>query len=112
MVFGTLSVGAVVLTFNVILLGGNIGFFQAMCLLGYCIFPIDVAAIVCAATKNQIARWVSASSAWLVPNVRVGLRRLCFRRMLPMWAASDHSRRNEVIKATKISCTTDQMQEG
>ncbi|KAK9865633.1 hypothetical protein WJX84_005043 [Apatococcus fuscideae] len=58
LVFGTLSVGAVVLTFNVILLGGNIGFFQAMCLLGYCIFPIDIAAIVCAATRNVIARWV------------------------------------------------------
>ena len=59
LVFGTLSVGAVILTFNVILLGGNIGFFQAMCLLGYCIFPIDIAAIVCAATTNSIARWVS-----------------------------------------------------
>ncbi|KAK9818646.1 hypothetical protein WJX74_008394 [Apatococcus lobatus] len=58
LVFGTLSVGAVILTFNVILLGGNIGFFQAMCLLGYCIFPIDIAAIVCAATTNAIARWV------------------------------------------------------
>lgn len=41
------SFGAVILTVNVVLLGGTIGFFQSLCLLGYCIFPLDVAAIVC-----------------------------------------------------------------
>ena len=43
---------------NVVLLGGNIGFFQSMCLLGYCLFPMDVAAIVTACTTNMIARWI------------------------------------------------------
>ena len=46
------------LTVNVVLLGGNIGFFQSMCLLGYCLFPMDVAAIVTACTTNMIARWI------------------------------------------------------
>ena len=57
-VFGTCAAGAVVLTVNVVLLGGNIGFFQSMCLLGYCLFPMDVAAIVTACTANMIARWI------------------------------------------------------
>ena len=57
-VFGTCAAGAVVLTVNVVLLGGNIGFFQSMCLLGYCLFPMDVAAIVTALTTNMIARWI------------------------------------------------------
>lgn len=57
-VFGTCAAGAVVLTVNVVLLGGNIGFFQSMCLLGYCLFPMDVAAIITACTTNMIARWI------------------------------------------------------
>lgn len=57
-VFGTCAAGAVVLTVNVVLLGGNIGFFQSMCLLGYCLFPMDCAAIVTACTTNMIARWI------------------------------------------------------
>jgi hypothetical protein len=57
-VFGTCAAGAVVLTVNVVLLGGNIGFFQSMCLLGYCLFPMDLAALVAAFTTNMIARWI------------------------------------------------------
>ncbi|KAL0042863.1 hypothetical protein WJX79_001881 [Trebouxia sp. C0005] len=55
LVFASLSAGAVVLTCNVVLLGGNIGFFQSMCLLGYCIFPLDVAAIITIWVTNIIA---------------------------------------------------------
>ena len=50
---------------------GNIGFFQSMCLLGYCLFPMDVAAIVTAYTTNMIAKWivvlVSRHPAFLAP---------------------------------------------
>mmetsp|Transcript_19434 Transcript_19434/g.54105 ORF Transcript_19434/g.54105 Transcript_19434/m.54105 type:complete len:208 (-) Transcript_19434:47-670(-) len=49
-------VGAVVLTLNVVLLGGNIQFFQAVSLLGYCLFPLDVVAIISLFVSN----WVSA----------------------------------------------------
>jgi hypothetical protein len=58
LVFAMLSVGAVVLTFNVVLLGGTIGFFQSMCLLGYCLFPLDMAAILCLFVKSAIVRWI------------------------------------------------------
>ena len=58
LVFASLTLGAVVLTCNCVLLGGNIGFFQSMCLLGYCIFPLDIAAIVTVWVTNIIARWI------------------------------------------------------
>lgn len=37
--------------------GGNIGFFQALCLLGYCLFPIDIAAVVSVLIHVKIVRW-------------------------------------------------------
>jgi hypothetical protein len=55
-VFALVSVGAIVLTVNVVLLGGTIGFFQSLCLLGYCLFPIDVAAIVCVTVDIMLVR--------------------------------------------------------
>ena len=57
LVFGVCAAGAIILTINANLLGGNIGFFQSMCLLGYCLFPLDVAALVTAFVNNIIARW-------------------------------------------------------
>jgi hypothetical protein len=57
-VFGLLSIGAIVLTVNVVLLGGTIGFFQSLCLLGYCLFPLDIVAILFLFVKNPIARWI------------------------------------------------------
>lgn len=36
--------------------GGNIGFFQALCLLGYCLFPIDIAAVVSVLVHLRIVR--------------------------------------------------------
>uniref|UniRef100_A0A7S3VLA5 Protein YIP n=1 Tax=Dunaliella tertiolecta TaxID=3047 RepID=A0A7S3VLA5_DUNTE len=59
LVFAECGLGAIVLTVNVILLGGDIVFFQSLCLLGYCLFPMCMAAIVCAATANKIARTLS-----------------------------------------------------
>jgi len=47
LVFTEVALGAIVLTVNVILLGGNIVFFQSLCLMGYCLFPIVLASIVC-----------------------------------------------------------------
>lgn len=42
LVFGLISVGAIVLTVNVVLLGGSIGFLQSISLLGYCLAPLNV----------------------------------------------------------------------
>eukprot|EP01024_Parvocaulis_polyphysoides_P034737 TRINITY_DN3076_c0_g1_i1.p3 TRINITY_DN3076_c0_g1~~TRINITY_DN3076_c0_g1_i1.p3 ORF type:complete len:245 (-),score=13.74 TRINITY_DN3076_c0_g1_i1:649-1359(-) len=52
-VFGTIAVGGCLLNLNVLLLGGQIVFFQAMCLIGYCVFPLDIAAIVTFILKSQ-----------------------------------------------------------
>ncbi|XP_051149086.1 protein YIP4a-like [Andrographis paniculata] len=45
--FALLAAGAVILTLNVLLLGGQIIFFQSLSLLGYCLFPLDMGALVC-----------------------------------------------------------------
>mmetsp|Transcript_7390 Transcript_7390/g.15995 ORF Transcript_7390/g.15995 Transcript_7390/m.15995 type:complete len:384 (-) Transcript_7390:281-1432(-) len=45
-VFVMMWCGSAVVAFNAILLGGNISFFQAACVLGYCVFPLNVAAMV------------------------------------------------------------------
>ncbi|XP_068703067.1 protein YIPF6-like [Montipora foliosa] len=46
-VFVVVWVGALVITVNSKLLGGTISFFQSVCVLGYCILPLNVALIVC-----------------------------------------------------------------
>ncbi|GLI68566.1 hypothetical protein VaNZ11_013032 [Volvox africanus] len=56
MVFAEVALGAIILTVNVILLGGELVFFQAICLLGYCLFPLVVAAIICASVKTKWIR--------------------------------------------------------
>jgi len=43
-VFITVWFGSAIVTVNAQLLGGNISFFQSVCVLGYCIFPMTVAA--------------------------------------------------------------------
>eukprot|EP01064_Diplonema_japonicum_P033458 TRINITY_DN659_c3_g1_i1.p1 TRINITY_DN659_c3_g1~~TRINITY_DN659_c3_g1_i1.p1 ORF type:complete len:192 (+),score=2.03 TRINITY_DN659_c3_g1_i1:71-646(+) len=37
-----IAVGSVVVTFNAKFLGGKISFFQCLCTLGYCLFPLNV----------------------------------------------------------------------
>lgn len=63
LVFGVCALGAVVLTVNIVLLGGNIGFFQSMCLLGYCLFPMDVAALISVIVHNAIVRYIVVAIA-------------------------------------------------
>lgn len=40
MLFFSLLIGALVVTFNVVALGGRVSFFQTFSILSYCIFPI------------------------------------------------------------------------
>lgn len=46
-VFVIVWVGSMVVTLNSKLLGGNISFFQSVCVLGYCLLPIAVALLIC-----------------------------------------------------------------
>lgn len=46
-VFVIVWIGAAIVTLNSKLLGGNLSFFQSVCVLGYCLTPIAVALLVC-----------------------------------------------------------------
>ena len=46
-IFVIVWVGAALVTINGQLLGGKLSFFQSVCLLGYCVFPLLAAAITC-----------------------------------------------------------------
>ena len=67
-VFATVAFGAFALTLNVKFLGGKIIFLQAMSLIGYCIFPLDMSAVLC---------WVSANSWYRFFVVGLGVTWSC-----------------------------------
>ncbi|XP_074280660.1 protein YIP4a-like [Silene latifolia] len=56
--FALLAAGAVILTLNVLLLGGHIIFFQSLSLLGYCLFPLVVGAFICMLKDNAVLKAV------------------------------------------------------
>ncbi|KAH7859409.1 hypothetical protein Vadar_000718 [Vaccinium darrowii] len=64
--FALLAAGAVILTLNVLLLGGHIIFFQSLSLLGYCLVPLDIGALVCMLYDNVILKVivVCVTLAW------------------------------------------------
>eukprot|EP01068_Selenidium_serpulae_P007392 Selendium_serpulae@DN4696_c0_g1_i2.p1 len=55
LVFVIVWFGSVVVTANAVLLGGKISFFQSVCVLGYCLFPLDIAALVCCFVPASVA---------------------------------------------------------
>merc|ERR1711892_1440965 len=56
--FVLVSVGAAVVTVNAQLLGGNITFFQSACVLGYCVLPLVLAALVNTLIPTTTPFWV------------------------------------------------------
>ena len=46
-VFVIVWLGAMIVTLNTKLLGGNISFFQSVCVLGYCLLPLSLSLILC-----------------------------------------------------------------
>jgi len=46
-VFVIVWAGALVVTLNTKLLGGNISFFQSVCVLGYCLLPLAISLLIC-----------------------------------------------------------------
>ena len=69
LVFGAVFVvlwgGAAVVTVNAQLLGGKVSFFQSVCVLGYCVFPIVVASLLCLAWTNPIYRSIVTGIAFI-----------------------------------------------
>jgi len=55
-IFGTIFfiiwIGGFVVTLNAKFLGGKVSLFQSVCVLGYCVCPINIAALVIAFTKS------------------------------------------------------------
>lgn len=49
-VFVLVITGSVMITMNALLLGGKVSFFQSVSIMGYCIFPMDIVALVVAVT--------------------------------------------------------------
>lgn len=62
-VFSIVTFGAAIVTINMILLGGTVGFFQAFCALGYCLCPIAVSAFVSVIIPWRIFRLVTVPVA-------------------------------------------------
>jgi len=58
------ALGSVVVTIQAKLLGGRVSFFQALCVLGYCIAPLDVAAFVSCFVRIIWVRAPLALGAW------------------------------------------------
>jgi hypothetical protein len=46
-VFVIVWCGSALVTLNAQLLGGNLSFFQSVCILGYCVFPLTLSSLVC-----------------------------------------------------------------
>ena len=50
---------------NAQLLGGKISFFQSVCVLGYCIFPLNVASVLCFVVSNWLFRVIVVAVCYL-----------------------------------------------
>ena len=87
-VFVVIWIGSAVVTINAQLLGGTVSFFHSVCLLGYCLFPLNLAALLVAFVGNGLIYvklpivllgfgWSTYSSigfmAGLVPSARKSL---------------------------------------
>ncbi|KAI9220108.1 hypothetical protein BC828DRAFT_384311 [Blastocladiella britannica] len=64
-IFVIVWLGAGVVTLNAKLLGGTLSFFQSVCVLGYCIFPLFLASIVCLFIKWILIRAPIVAAAFL-----------------------------------------------
>ncbi|GAA6059121.1 hypothetical protein JCM10212_003868 [Sporobolomyces blumeae] len=78
-VFVIVWLGSVVVTLNAKLLGGKVSFFQSLCVLGYCIFPLDLAALVSIFVQMlwirlPICAATFAWSVWAAVNFLAGTR--------------------------------------
>ncbi|RHZ84969.1 hypothetical protein Glove_74g46 [Diversispora epigaea] len=55
-IFIIVWLGSAVVTINAKLLGGTVSFFQSVCILGYCIFPLVLVAFIAAFVENPYVR--------------------------------------------------------
>jgi hypothetical protein len=93
-VFSAVWVGGTVVTINAQLLGGRISFFQSLCVLGYCIFPMALAAFLIGCLQILIHTWlwldfifVAVGFIWStrVSSIFIGLYVKTERRFLALY---------------------------
>lgn len=65
-IFVIVWIGAAVITLNGQLLGGKLSFFQSVCLLGYCIFPILLSALACFAINTFLSHGLAVIIRFVV----------------------------------------------
>ena len=56
-VFVLVWIGAAVVAANTLFLGGTVSIFQSVCVLGYCLAPLDLAALAVYALRILLADW-------------------------------------------------------
>lgn len=64
-VFVLMWAGAAIVTLNAQLLGGSVSFFQSVCVLGYCLFPLVIAAVLSAFISDGRFRAVLVATGWV-----------------------------------------------
>lgn len=67
-VFIIVWIGSVIVTMNAQLLGGKISFFQSVCVLGYCIFPLVLCSLLFLVIKHWTLRMIFSlpACAWSI----------------------------------------------
>eukprot|EP00392_Amoebophrya_sp_AT5.2_P008362 g8383.t1 len=92
LVFILVWAGSGVVTFNTVLLKGKISFFQSVCVLGYCIFPLVLAAIASAIVSYKILKvifvvvgfvWATGASVGFMSDIVQEDRRAL--AVYPVW---------------------------
>jgi len=64
-VFCSMSLGSAIVTINAQLLGGAVSFFQSVCILGYCVFPFVLSALLIAMLKRTWFGHVWINFIWV-----------------------------------------------
>ncbi|KAI0749794.1 Yip1-domain-containing protein [Daedaleopsis nitida] len=59
-----IAVGSLIVTIQAKLLGGRVSFFQGLCVLGYCVAPLNIAALVSTFVRLIYVRAPVALAAW------------------------------------------------
>lgn len=75
-VFVLVWLGQAIVTLNIRLLGGSILFFHAMCVTGYCLFPLVIAATLSAFVGSYLVRIIvdTILVAWAIYSATMGLK--------------------------------------
>ncbi|KAF9973720.1 hypothetical protein BGZ73_003020 [Actinomortierella ambigua] len=83
-IFVIVWIGSAIVTINAKLLGGRVSFFQSVCVLGYCLFPLVIASVVTVFVPSMIVRgpcclaafgWASWASIGFLSHSNLANRR-------------------------------------